>query len=127
MTTRCFGLGLALWRLRRFPEAADYLAMAAVMRPDRPEYGRALRQVRATLARTSGGRSRPRRAARRVGVVSLEPARSPSRRPPAPCSMRYDALLLDLDGVVYVGADAGAARRRGLLAAAEAGVPAPPT
>ncbi len=45
-----FGLGLALWRLRRFPEAAEHLAMAAVMRPDRLEYGRALTQVRATLA-----------------------------------------------------------------------------
>jgi tetratricopeptide (TPR) repeat protein len=45
-----FGLGLALWRLRRFPTAADHLAMAAVMRPDRPEYATALRQVRATLA-----------------------------------------------------------------------------
>ena len=46
----CFGLGLALWRLRRFPEAADYLAMASVMRPDRSEYAAALRQVRATVA-----------------------------------------------------------------------------
>jgi tetratricopeptide (TPR) repeat protein len=46
----CFGLGLSLWRLRRFPEAADYLAMAVVMRPDRPEYAAALRQVRATVA-----------------------------------------------------------------------------
>ena len=45
-----FGLGMALWRLRRFPQAADHLAMAAVMRPDRPEYANALRQVRATLA-----------------------------------------------------------------------------
>jgi tetratricopeptide (TPR) repeat protein len=45
-----FGLGLALWRLRRFPTAADHLAMAAVMRPDRAEYAAALRQVRATLA-----------------------------------------------------------------------------
>ena len=45
-----FGLGLALWRLRQFPEAAEHLAMAAVMRPDRTEYGRALTQVRATLA-----------------------------------------------------------------------------
>lgn len=45
-----FGLGLALWRLRRFRRAADHLAMAAVMRPDRPEYAAALRQVRATLA-----------------------------------------------------------------------------
>ncbi len=45
-----FGLGLALWRLRQFPEAAEHLAMATVMRPDRAEYGRALTQVRATLA-----------------------------------------------------------------------------
>jgi Flp pilus assembly protein TadD len=45
-----FGLGMSLWRLRRFPTAADHLAMAAVMRPDRPEYGNALRQVRATIA-----------------------------------------------------------------------------
>ncbi len=45
-----FGLGLALWRLRRFPQAADHLAMATVMRPDRTEYASALHQVRATLA-----------------------------------------------------------------------------
>jgi tetratricopeptide (TPR) repeat protein len=45
-----FGLGLALWRLRRFPQAADHLAMATVMRPERSEYASALRQVRATLA-----------------------------------------------------------------------------
>jgi tetratricopeptide (TPR) repeat protein len=45
-----FGLGLALWRMRRFPESAEHLAMAAVMRPDRSEYTAALRQVRATIA-----------------------------------------------------------------------------
>ncbi len=45
-----FGLGMSLWRLRQFPTAADHLAMAAVMRPDRPEYANALRQVRATIA-----------------------------------------------------------------------------
>ncbi|MGD9956951.1 MAG: tetratricopeptide repeat protein [Candidatus Nanopelagicales bacterium] len=45
-----FGLGLTLWRLRQFPEAAEHLAMASVMRPDRPEYARALGQVRATIA-----------------------------------------------------------------------------
>jgi Flp pilus assembly protein TadD len=45
-----FGLGLALWRLRQFPQAANHLAAAATMRPDRPEYASALRQVRATLA-----------------------------------------------------------------------------
>lgn len=45
-----FGLGLSLWRLGRFRRAADHLAMASVMRPDRAEYAAALRQVRATLA-----------------------------------------------------------------------------
>ncbi len=45
-----FGLGLSLWRLGRFRKAADHLAMASVMRPDRTEYSAALRQVRATLA-----------------------------------------------------------------------------
>lgn len=44
-----YGLGLALWRLQRFPEARDHLAMAFVMRPDRSEYGDALAQVKATL------------------------------------------------------------------------------
>lgn len=51
-----YGLGMALWRLQRFPLARDHLAMAAVMRPQRAEYGRALAQVRATLkARTEAG------------------------------------------------------------------------
>jgi|APCry1669189034_1035192.scaffolds.fasta_scaffold19407_3 tetratricopeptide (TPR) repeat protein len=45
-----FGLGLSLWRMRQFPDAAEHLAVAAAMRPDRAAYGRALRQVRATLA-----------------------------------------------------------------------------
>jgi tetratricopeptide (TPR) repeat protein len=45
-----FGLGLSLWRMRQFPLAAEHLAVAAAMRPDREAYGRALRQVRATLA-----------------------------------------------------------------------------
>lgn len=44
-----FGLGLALWRLQQFVDARDELAMAFVMRPDRPEYATALAQVKATL------------------------------------------------------------------------------
>lgn len=44
-----YGLGMCLWRLQRFPEARDHLAMAFVMRPQRSEYGDALRQVKATL------------------------------------------------------------------------------
>lgn len=44
-----YGLGLTLWRLQRFPEAADHLALAAVMRPTDPRYEQALTQVRATI------------------------------------------------------------------------------
>lgn len=51
-----YGLGLALWRLQRFPAARDELAMACVMRPERSDYSRALTQVRATLrAREDAG------------------------------------------------------------------------
>ncbi|WP_432507305.1 tetratricopeptide repeat protein [Kineococcus arenarius] len=45
-----FGLGLSLSRLGYFGTAAEHLAMAHAMRPDRPEYADRLRQVRATLA-----------------------------------------------------------------------------
>lgn len=45
-----YGAGMSLWRLQRFPEARDHLAMACVMRPERTDYARALTQVRATLA-----------------------------------------------------------------------------
>ncbi len=51
-----YGLGMSLWRVQRFPEARDHLAMAFVMRPERPDYGQALGQVKATLrARALGG------------------------------------------------------------------------
>jgi len=51
-----YGAGLSLWRLQRFPESRDHLAMACVMRPDRADYARALTQVRATLtARRKAG------------------------------------------------------------------------
>lgn len=51
-----YGLGMSLWRLQRFPLARDHLAMAAVMRPHRTEYARALAQVRATIkARAEAG------------------------------------------------------------------------
>lgn len=45
-----YGLGVSLWRLQRFTEARDHLAMAAVMRPESRDYRDALAQVRATLA-----------------------------------------------------------------------------
>jgi predicted Zn-dependent protease len=44
-----FGLGLALSRAGDHEAAAEYLALAAAMRPDRKPYTDALRQVRATL------------------------------------------------------------------------------
>ena len=44
-----FGLGLALARNGEHEAAAEYLALAAAMRPDRKPYTDALHQVRATL------------------------------------------------------------------------------
>jgi len=44
-----FGLGLALSRSGDHAAAAEYLALAAAMRPDAKHYTDALRQVRATL------------------------------------------------------------------------------
>jgi predicted Zn-dependent protease len=44
-----FALGLSLTRVDRFEQGAEHLAMAATMRPDRPEYADRLRQARATL------------------------------------------------------------------------------
>ena len=44
-----FGLGLSLARSGAPGEAAEYLALAAAMRPDLPHYTGALRGVRATL------------------------------------------------------------------------------
>ena len=56
-----FGLGLALTRLDRFELASEHLAMAAAMRPDRPEYVDRLKQARATLrARRATGPDAPR-------------------------------------------------------------------
>ena len=45
----CFGLGLSLARAGDHGAAAEYLALAAAMRPDRKPYTDALRQVRATI------------------------------------------------------------------------------
>lgn len=44
-----FGLGLSLARTGNHEAAAEYLALAAAMRPDAAHYTEALRQVRATL------------------------------------------------------------------------------
>jgi Flp pilus assembly protein TadD len=49
-----FGLGLALARTGDPAAAAEYLALAAAMRPDAAHYTEALRSVRATLRAQSG-------------------------------------------------------------------------
>ena len=51
-----YGLGMAYWRTQNFIKSRDHLAMAMVMRPERPEYASALSQVKATLrARVKAG------------------------------------------------------------------------
>lgn len=49
-----FGLGLALARTGDHAAAAEYLALAAAMRPDAAHYTEALRSVRATLRAKKG-------------------------------------------------------------------------
>jgi Flp pilus assembly protein TadD len=53
-----FGLGLALARSGNHKAAAEYLALAAAMRPDRKHYTDALSQVRATLKARAEPRDR---------------------------------------------------------------------
>lgn len=51
-----YGLGMSLWRLQKFPDARDHLAMAFAMRPQDEAYGSALSQVKATIrARSLAG------------------------------------------------------------------------
>ena len=71
-----FGLGLSLARAGEHEAAAEYLALAAAMRPDRKHYTDALRQVRATLKFRSHPGGRP--------PVPHDDA--PGERPPAPRS-----------------------------------------
>ena len=52
-----FGLGLALARSGDHAAAAEYLALAAAMRPDAAHYTEALRSVRATLRAMADTRS----------------------------------------------------------------------
>ena len=54
-----FGLGLALARTGDHAAAAEYLALAAAMRPDTAHYTEALRSVRATLRAREGTRKAP--------------------------------------------------------------------
>jgi tetratricopeptide (TPR) repeat protein len=54
-----FGLGLALARSGDHAAAAEYLALAAAMRPDAAHYTEALRSVRATLRARQADRESP--------------------------------------------------------------------
>ena len=88
-----FGLGLALARTGNHAAAAEYLALAAAMRPDATHYTEALRSVRATLR------------ARKTGPGAVPNDRGPGcpRGSEEPLDTAYDVALLDLDGVVYLG------------------------
>src|ERR1700754_4087860 len=74
-----FGLGLSLARSGDPASAAEYLALAAAMRPDHKHYTDALHQVRATLHSRAGqpGRAQP----GEDDGASRTPSRAPSRRP----------------------------------------------
>jgi tetratricopeptide (TPR) repeat protein len=50
-----FGRGLCAWHLQQFETARDHLALAFVMRPQRPDYAKALAQVKATIMARSDG------------------------------------------------------------------------
>jgi tetratricopeptide (TPR) repeat protein len=71
-----FGLGLALSRMGDHAAAAEYLALAAAMRPDAAHYTEALRSVRATL--------RARQAPRETQAPKETPAPRETKETPAP-------------------------------------------
>ena len=107
-----FGLGLALARTGDPGAAAEHLALAAAMCPitgttpmpcaaSAPPCGRGTRREKAfkiDRERGRGGQSRVRRERGPRG--QSEPG---LRGCPGPLSEHYDAALLDLDGVVYLG------------------------
>jgi HAD superfamily hydrolase (TIGR01450 family) len=73
-----FGAGLANWRLSHFTAAAEHLAIAVAMRPQRKEYLRARDQVRATIqARVDAGLPIE-------GVLSMTDTTALERRDPSP-------------------------------------------
>ena len=67
-----FGLGLALARSGSAAAAAEYLALAAAMRPDLPHYTGALRAVRATLRARDQAGGQPRTRAAGAGTDGAE-------------------------------------------------------
>ena len=81
-----FGLGLALARTGQHAAAAEYLALAAAMRPDVRHYTEALRSVRATLRAQEDARQ-PRPDARQP--------RPDARQPRPDASTQSDATTDD--------------------------------
>lgn len=121
-----FGAGLANWRLSRLTAAAEHLAIAAAMRPGLRHYRDARDQVRATIrARGLAGRTSdgPLSWAEAVAGSAQGTDAHPAGPSPLPTispaaadeegattgltlSRSHDVVLLDLDGVVYRGAQA---------------------
>ncbi len=98
-----FGLGLALARTGHHAAAAEYLALAAAMRPDAAHYTEALRSVRATLRAQQG----------QDGQQPMTSSPRPLRGSAEPLDTAYDVALLDLDGTVYLGGAADPRSGRG--------------
>ena len=82
-----FGLGLSRMRVGDVPGAVEQLAMAAAMRPGRPDYERALREARATMsAREDAGLPGTIDPTERAGLEALrqeQPEQSGLGPPPA--------------------------------------------
>jgi Flp pilus assembly protein TadD len=77
-----FGLGLSLARTGHPAAAAEYLALAAAMRPDDAHYTEALRSVRATLrAQDDARRSSTDASAQPSSDASAQPSSDASAQP----------------------------------------------
>ena len=100
-----FGLGLALARTGDPAAAAEYLALAAAMRPDAAHYTEALRSVRATLRAGAAAAQVPRRRDGEHPMTNAPTSGAP-RGSADPLDTVYDVALLDLDGTVYLGGTA---------------------
>lgn len=81
-----FGYGLSLRRLGRLPQAAEQLALAVAMRPQRAEYVEALTSVRALLRPRAGGPEGAEASGRgpESAAPGLHDARGPGTPPPDP-------------------------------------------
>jgi tetratricopeptide (TPR) repeat protein len=98
-----FGLGLALARSGHPAAAAEYLALAAAMRPDAAHYTEALRSVRATL--------RAQDEARQAGPAQAGPDGPAQAGPDGPAQAGPDGTAqAGPDGTAQAGRDRDDAR-----------------